>query len=173
MALSPSPTPAPDLTSLAIQGIPQLIAVIIGGAITLAATIITTGRQSKQALAAREAERQAERDDIQRQVLFELQEALHVFVRNIGRELRDKKATGNITDEADRELMEGRIRLRVRVDRLRARALREQAVKFERMCDQACLSFQQRDDILKTLRPLMTAYTTLRDAVGVEVQKYL
>src|SRR3977135_4222094 len=99
-----STAPAFDWTSLVIQGIPQLVLILIGGAITLTATVITTGRQSKQALTARAVERQAARDDIQREALFALQEALIVFARNIGRELHDKREKGDISDEVDREL---------------------------------------------------------------------
>jgi len=147
--------------------------VLIGGAITLTATMISTGRLAKQASAARDAERQAKRDDIQRDVLFALQEALQVFVRNIGRELRDKKSSGDITDDADRESMDSRTRLQVQADRLRPHALREQAVQFVRMCDEAALTFEQRDDLMRRLRPLMAAYTELRDAIRHELHKYL
>jgi hypothetical protein len=139
----------------------------------LTATVITTGRQSKQALTARAVERQAARDDIQREALFALQEALIVFARNIGRELHDKRENGDISDEVDRELTEGRTRLRVQIKRLRARPLREQALQYVRLCDQTCLSFQRTDPYLKTLRPLMAAYKKLEDAIGDEVDKYL
>ncbi len=157
---------------MALDGLAQLVGVLVGGVITLAATVITSGRQAKQASASREAEAEAKRDDIQRDVLFALQEALQVFVRNIGRELRDKESSGDITDDADRETMESRTRLQVQADRLRPHALREQAVQFVRMCDEAALTFEQRDDVMKKLRPLMVAYTELRDAIRDELQKY-
>lgn len=173
MAVSPSPTPPPDLTSLAIQGIPQLIGVLIGGAITLIATIITTNRQSKQAAVAREEERKARKDELQRQVLFELQAAVRAYTAAIGRELREQRDTGTVSDEAEARTFEARDQQELGANRLRSKELRRQVIAYRELCDGTTLVFQQGADLMQAIRPIFRASRSLHDAIGVELEKYL
>ena len=173
VAVSPSPTPAPDLISSAIQGIPQLIGVLIGGAITLVATIITTNKQSKQASVAREEERKAKKDELQRQVLFELQEAIRSYTAAIGRELREKRDTDKVSAESEAQTFDARNQQELRANRLRSKELRKQVIAYRELCDGTSLAFQQKDDLLKAIRPLLKASGALNDAIRIELEKYL
>jgi hypothetical protein len=165
--------PAVEWTGLAIQGIPPLVAVLVGGAITLTATVITTNRQSKQAAVAREDERRAKKDELQRQVLFELQVAVRAYTAAIGRELREQKDTGTVSDEAEARTFEARDQQELGANRLRSKDLRKQVIAYRELCDGTTLAFQQGADLLKAVRPILKASRSLHDAIGVELEKYL
>jgi uncharacterized protein involved in tellurium resistance len=158
---------------VAIQGFPQFLGVIVGGAVTLIATIVTSNRQAHQASVAREEERKVVRDQLQQQVLFELQVAVRGYTAAIGRELREQRDAGAVSDEAEARTFEARDQQELGANRLRSKDLRKLVIAYRELCDETTLTFQQGADLMKAIRPILKASRSLHDAIGVELEKYL